>query len=161
MSHSGADRLWVEWLAEQAGQIGIQVYLFEHDPQPGTYISEKIKQSISAADAVVVLMTSNSVQSAYVQQEIGFAEAQRKLIVPLVQPGVDHEITLNEVERRRHLPYQFEPDFTRTNLPPRLSWVVDQMTSPSLSTRRTVATASCLRSSVRCDSLSPMPIPPY
>ena len=64
MSHSGADRRWVEWLANQAHQIGIQVYLFQHDVQPGTYISEKIKQSIIAADAVVVLLTSNSVQSA-------------------------------------------------------------------------------------------------
>ena len=43
------------------------------------------------------------------------------------------------------------------NFAPLLSWVVDQITSPSLLTRRTVASASCLRSLILVESCSPAP----
>src|SRR5947209_19712455 len=43
------------------------------------------------------------------------------------------------------------------NLAPLLSCVVDQITSPSLLTSRTVARASCLRSRILLDSFSPTP----
>lgn len=36
----------------------------------------------------MVLLTDNSVSSSYVQQEIGYAIAKRKLVIPLVQPGI-------------------------------------------------------------------------
>ena len=47
------------------------------------------------------------------------------------------------------------------NFLPMLSCVVDQITSPSLLTRRTAATASCFRSVLRLLSLSPTFMPPY
>src|SRR5215472_3012721 len=43
------------------------------------------------------------------------------------------------------------------NLAPVLSCVVDQITSPFLFTRRTVANASCRLSLELCDSFSPTP----
>lgn len=52
VSHNSADRPWVEWLAGHAGRIGMVTYLFEHDPQPGMYISEKVKQQIRQSDAL-------------------------------------------------------------------------------------------------------------
>jgi hypothetical protein len=107
MSHSAADRPWVEWLASNAQQqLGIKSYLFEHDPQPGTYISEKVKAQIRSSDAVVVFVTANSQYSPYVQQEIGFAEASGKLIIPLVQPGIDRRC-LAMLEGREHIPFDF------------------------------------------------------
>jgi len=88
LSHSGADAAWVKYIAQHAQAIGVQPYLFEHDPQPGRSVSSKVKQAIEAADAVVVLLTGNSRASTYVQQEIGYAEAKGKLIVPLLQAGL-------------------------------------------------------------------------
>ncbi len=54
-------------------------------------IAEKIKQEIMACDALVVRLTENGRSSSYVQQEIGFAEACGKPIIPLIQPGVAAE----------------------------------------------------------------------
>ncbi len=87
-SHSGADKQWAAWIAEAAKKGGIAVYLFEHDPRPGVQIAQKIKVAISSSDALVVLLTPQSQSSAYVQQEIGYAEArdaeaQAKLMIPL------------------------------------------------------------------------------
>jgi hypothetical protein len=91
LSHSSTDAAWVKWIANEAGNIGIKVYIYEHDPQPGHRIAEKIKLRIQQCDALVVLLTANSQFSPYVQQEIGFAEASRKLVIPLVQPKVDRK----------------------------------------------------------------------
>jgi len=88
LSHSEADRRWVQWIAENAQNIGINVYMYEHDAQPGLPIASKVQSAIENSQALVVLLTPNSEYSAYVQQEIGFARAKDKLIIPLVQPGI-------------------------------------------------------------------------
>ena len=87
LSHSGDDSQVAQWLASHSLSIGVGVYLFERDAQPGTIVSEKIKREIERADALVVFLTPDSQGSAYVHQEIGYAEALKKLIVPIVFPG--------------------------------------------------------------------------
>ena len=88
ISHSSLDRTWVELLAVQARALGIVPYLAEHDPRPGTLLSEKVRGAIRASEAVVVLLTTSSIESPYVHQEIGVALEQGKLVVPLVHPAV-------------------------------------------------------------------------
>jgi hypothetical protein len=107
LSHSADDRRWVEWLRQHAAErLGITAYLFEHDPQPGTPVSAKIQAQIRGSDAVVVFLTANSQFSAYVQQEIGFAIASGKLILPIVQPGIDQKC-LAMLGGLEHIPFDF------------------------------------------------------
>jgi hypothetical protein len=103
-SHSGADKRWAAWIAEAAKNGAMAVYLFEHDPRPGTQIAQKIKAAIANSDALVVLLTPRSHTSAYVQQEIGYAEAQGKLIIPLVWTNVQRP-TLAMLEGREYVPF--------------------------------------------------------
>lgn len=42
---------------------------------------------ILRSDLVIVLWTKNALNSAFVNQELGFSDAQRKLIVPIVETG--------------------------------------------------------------------------
>ncbi|MCL0080189.1 toll/interleukin-1 receptor domain-containing protein [Dehalococcoidia bacterium] len=106
LSHSSPDADWVKWIAVNAKDIGVDVYLYEHDVQPGMPIAEKIKQAIGDSDALVVLLTSNSQFSAYVQQEIGFTEASGKPIIPLVQPGIAQQ-SLAMLEGREYILFDF------------------------------------------------------
>lgn len=62
--------------------------MYEYDSQPGTFISNKIQTAIENSHALIVLLTSNSQFSPYVQQEIGYALSKQKAVIPLVQPGV-------------------------------------------------------------------------
>lgn len=87
-SHSSSDGRRAKRIANQVQQAGINVYLFEHDPQPGTTLNNKIQNAIVQSDAMVVLLTRKSQSSAYVNQEIGFAAAHRKPVVPLVMSSV-------------------------------------------------------------------------
>ncbi|ATZ61637.2 MAG: toll/interleukin-1 receptor domain-containing protein [Methanosarcinales archaeon Met12] len=106
LSHSSVDRDWVEWITVNAKNIGIDVYLYEHDHQPGTLIADKLKRAIRDSDTLVVLLTHNSQFSSYVQQEIGFAEASGKRIIPLVQPGIQEQ-SLAMLEGREYIPFDF------------------------------------------------------
>ncbi|MGO9641881.1 MAG: toll/interleukin-1 receptor domain-containing protein [Candidatus Acidiferrales bacterium] len=89
LSHSSTDAGWVKWIAANAERFGIEVYLYEHDPQPGRLVADKIQAQIQTCDALVVLLTGDSQSSSYVQQEIGAAKALKKPVIPLVQPGVN------------------------------------------------------------------------
>jgi hypothetical protein len=100
LSHATADAEHVELVSRQIEALGIDVYLAEHDPKPGTSIVQKVEETLKRSDAVVVLITSTSVNSAYVQQEIGLARAYGKVIVPIIEKGVDRSRLglLSEVE---------------------------------------------------------------
>jgi len=106
LSHSASDADWVLWLADEIRKIEIFPYVFEQDPQPGRYLSEKVQEAITASDSVVVFLTWNSHLAPYVQQEIGFAEGLKKLIIPLVQPGLDQRM-FAMLQGREYIPFDF------------------------------------------------------
>ncbi len=91
LSHNEADKYLVQQIYQNAQSIGVSVYMYEHDLQPGMQIADKIQGAIENAQAFIVLLTHNSQYSPYVQQEIGFAKAKQKLVIPLVQPGVSQK----------------------------------------------------------------------
>jgi len=100
LSHATADAEYVALVSRQIETLGIDVYLAEHDPKPGTSIVHKVEEALKRSGAVVVLVTSTSVNSAYVQQEIGLARAYGKVIVPIIEKSVDRSRLgfLSEVE---------------------------------------------------------------
>jgi len=68
LSHATADAKHVALVSRQIEALGIDVYLAEHDPKPGTSIAHKVEEALKRCGAVVVLVTSTSLNSAYVQQ---------------------------------------------------------------------------------------------
>lgn len=101
LSHATADREHVALVQRQIEALGISVYLAEHDPKPGTSIAAKVVDALKRCHAVVVLITTNSANSAFVQQEVGIARAHGKPIVPIVDKSIDPSSLgiLSEVER--------------------------------------------------------------
>jgi TIR domain len=101
LSHGTRDLQQVELVRRQIEALGINVYLAEHDPKPGTSIAAKVDEALQRCHVFVVLITANSSDSAYVQQEVGLARAYRKPIIPIVDKSVDASSLgiLAEVER--------------------------------------------------------------
>ena len=87
-SHSSQDADWVQRVGAQATAAGVEVYLAEHDVSPGRQLSEKVTEAIEASDAVIVLLSKNSLASIYVQQEIGVAHHAGKLVIPILMGEV-------------------------------------------------------------------------
>lgn len=90
ISHSSQDAHLLQAIRGVCASVpDLQLYHHERDVQPGTPIADKLKAQIRASNLFVVLLTRNAEASPYVQQEIGFAEAQGKPIVPIVERGVE------------------------------------------------------------------------
>jgi hypothetical protein len=115
VSHAGKDRAWVEWIKGQTGP-GVELWLAEHDVQPGTPVANKVQKELDACQAVFVFITEASQASTYVQQEIGWAMKAKKPIIPLVQKdlvGVD----LAMLQGAEYIPLDFlHPDEGRAAL---------------------------------------------
>lgn len=89
LSHSCDDLQHVALVKRQIEALGVDVYLAEHDLRPGTSIAAKVQEAIKRCHAVVVLITGNSIDSSFVQQEVGIARAFEKPVVPIVENAVD------------------------------------------------------------------------
>ena len=87
VSHASKDRKWVEWIKGRAGP-GVELWLAEHDPHPGTHLPTKVQQEIDRSHAVMVFITEAAQASPYVQQEIGWALKAKKPVIPVVQKGI-------------------------------------------------------------------------
>ena len=88
LSHSGRDRKVATAIRDRLTPTGVRWYLAEHDPRPGEVLSKKVQAAIEKSDLVVLLLTPNSYDSAYVHQEVGYAIRAGKLVVPLVDRSV-------------------------------------------------------------------------
>lgn len=106
LSHSSRDGAWVELIREHTHGADVDVYLHEYDLQPGRLVAEKLQDAILDCDALIVLLTRKSAKSPYVHQEVGYALAAGKRVVPLVEKGVPKN-TLAMLDGREYL--EFDP----------------------------------------------------
>jgi len=84
-SYSTKDIEKVKPVLNYLSQIqGVKIFFADADLQPGDIISDRIIQNIIAADIFLAFFSSASVQSSYVQQEIGAARSHKKIIIPLL-----------------------------------------------------------------------------
>jgi len=87
---------------------GVAIFFADADLQPGDVISDRIIQNIVAADIFLAFYSNASVQSSYVQQEIGAARSHNKIIIPLLLDGTKptgmlagvHYLDLSDQQKR-------------------------------------------------------------
>lgn len=91
LSYSFKDRPWVQAFAETLEQEGIEVWFDYHEISLGEDIREQIQEALRASSTLVVLLSSNSVQSPWIYFELGAAVADKKRIIPVVIDEVGHE----------------------------------------------------------------------
>jgi TIR domain len=83
LSHSYSDKAAVGAIHDQLATSGIEVWVSEQHPEPGSQVSSKILDAIRQTDVLVVLLTEASSVSQYVHQEIGAALIAKKPVIPL------------------------------------------------------------------------------
>ena len=104
ISHSSSDYEVITKVKETLEVQGFHVYLAEEDVRAGTSLPAKIEDAIRQCDVVLAILTSKASKSAWVQQELGYAKAIGKLIIPLVEEGVNVTGFLTGVEYIRFNP---------------------------------------------------------
>ncbi len=68
----------------------IDIFLSEENIKCGEKFSEKIEKEINECDLFIILHSENSINSAWVNQEIGMAKAKNKIILPFLLDDSDN-----------------------------------------------------------------------
>lgn len=85
VSYSTNDIEKVKPVVDYLSQIhGVRIFFADATILPGDVISDRIIQHIITADIFLAFFSNSSVQSNYVQQEIGAGRAHNKIIIPVV-----------------------------------------------------------------------------
>jgi hypothetical protein len=95
--------------AKQAQLKGISCYIAERDWQFGQSLPLKIENAIRTCDCLVAFWTQGGAYSAFVNQEIGFARACKKIRILVVERGVPvkgFDIDKEYIELDRQNPLQ-------------------------------------------------------
>jgi hypothetical protein len=112
ISHSTKDPDIVQAVSDFVGGLGALSMVAELMISPGTWLEDKVKDMISKSDIVVALLTKDGVRSPWVISEMGIAIGMDKLVVPLLEEGVDEPPTLKGKEYIRfsltHIEVMFE-----------------------------------------------------
>jgi hypothetical protein len=90
ISYAHEDASLAHLLAYSLHKIGKFTCVYDRNLRPGRKFDEDLREMISNADLVLVLLTDNALKSPWVNQEIGYATALRRSVYPLaIQAGVE------------------------------------------------------------------------
>jgi hypothetical protein len=104
ISHSTRDKRLVISLSNLLSKFGVEVSVAEWYLTPGEPLDKKVFEQIRKSDCVVVLLTRNGMRSNWVQQEIGYSLQRSKLLIPIVERGIDPK-DLAALQGREYIEY--------------------------------------------------------
>jgi WD40 repeat protein len=91
ISHAESDNVMVEKVGKSLMREGLTIWTNRTDIKTGTQFQDEINQGIEQADNVVYLISSDSIQSKYCQDELAYAFAHNKRIISLLIESIDIE----------------------------------------------------------------------
>lgn len=92
LSYSRRDGAYANQLHKLLDRLQVHGFLDQADIAAGARFDEYIRDAIRDSDAVVVLLSENSVQSNWVMAEVGAAWTLDKRIIPVIPPGASIRI---------------------------------------------------------------------
>ena len=98
ISHSIQDMDFVNSFKAMLRQKGLEAYVALSEPEPGKSLSDKIIENIKSAKYVVCFLTKEGVNSKWIHNEIGIAISMNKIIIPIIEEGVQVPSILQGVE---------------------------------------------------------------
>jgi hypothetical protein len=88
VSYGHGDAEWVQALAENLQRLGLHVFLDKWELVAGDLIAVRLQQGLAAADAVVFVLSAESVGRGWVDEELGAAiaaaVARRQRLIPVL-----------------------------------------------------------------------------
>jgi len=88
ISYSSEDSVYVQRLHASLDTIGANPYVAEWWLEAGQPLAEKIRRNIEDSTCLLAMLTEEANSSAWVHEEIGYAIAKGKTVIPVVEAGV-------------------------------------------------------------------------
>ncbi len=119
--HSEKDMQWARDFAQQLAKREFSPWLDQWEIKPGEDMREAIAKGLRQVDALVLLLTADTVGSPYLFFEIGAALALEKKVIPVVSADVDRSTIPIPLLHRRFVsggsPEQAADEVARAFLP--------------------------------------------
>ncbi|NEN22301.1 toll/interleukin-1 receptor domain-containing protein [Cryomorpha ignava] len=80
--------------------------------EPLMPLSEKVTNGITSAEVVIPILTKKSIKTQWINQEIGYAKAKDKEIIPIVESGLIDKLK-GFIHKQIDLPYSFIPNINK------------------------------------------------
>lgn len=111
ISYSSEDKNKVEALSKALRERSRKVkpIIIAGRKIPGKPLSDKVKEGILEAPYFIPILTRSSIRNQWVNQEIGFAVAHQRHIIPLVEISIIDELK-GFIHNQIDLPFKFEGD---------------------------------------------------
>lgn len=126
ISHSAGDSHLAQTLAKSLRREGLEPWVAENEIMPGENWAERVSEALNQSDAMIALLTPNTLQTSSVQWEIGFAlsnKSFRHRLIPVLV-GSDSEIPTSA------MPWILEHfRFLRVNEPQKIGEVAAEIAS--------------------------------
>ncbi|MEJ7811960.1 MAG: toll/interleukin-1 receptor domain-containing protein [Gemmatimonadaceae bacterium] len=97
LSHSDADELLARQIAASLAQAGIEVLNAGREILPGDNWHEKVAQALRESDAMVILVTPESLRSTTVQRDLEYALTNKQYsqrVFPVIVGAMNAESTM-------------------------------------------------------------------
>jgi hypothetical protein len=88
LSHATEDQAVTTLIANALAAAGVDTWMSFRDIAPGSHWDEKIEAALKSAAALVVVVTSSSIESRYVRAEVDEAITANKTVVPILVEDV-------------------------------------------------------------------------
>ncbi len=86
---------------------GLKPIIVAKHISPGLTLAEKVKRAINDCDVLIPIITKNSILNQWVNQEIGFAEAKKIKIFPIVERRLIKKLK-GFIHNQIDIPFSFE-----------------------------------------------------
>jgi WD40 repeat protein len=111
ISYSRKDTLFVQRLASSLEGMGKTSWIDTERIADAEVFPQAIRSAIQASDAFLFVITPASLASSYCDQEVTYARALEKRIVPVMHIAVPDEDLHDEIRQRNWIPLTEEDDF--------------------------------------------------
>lgn len=116
ISYSEFDKPRVKTLeAKFNSSYGLKPIVIANDREALKQLTEKVKNGIFECDYFVPVLTSNSINTQWINQEIGYASAMNKEILPIIEKGIIDNLK-GFIHKNIDLPYLFEVSVSNDKL---------------------------------------------
>jgi hypothetical protein len=102
-SYSEEDKGLAWYVKDVLDRTKIKTYIFEAYQKPGEPLVDAVTNAMKNSAYVAVALTKNSINSQWVNQEIGMAHGLGKVIIPIVDKDLDKNAYKGLIEFRTRL----------------------------------------------------------
>ncbi|VVC05970.1 TIR domain protein [uncultured archaeon] len=90
VSYATGDESNIKELYDELSKLSkVDVYIPEWDHDVDISYESKVIEGINSCSVVIVLLTYNSTNTIWLNQEIGYATAKNIPIIPIIEQGID------------------------------------------------------------------------